>query len=150
MSCDGKLGINYGPWLRKGGRTGTFTTVWEKTSDGAWKWKLDRGSTTPRAVGAGDAPKVTRASCAHLDHASDPAPDAAPDVDPLFVMEGQMPSSQLAAMPAQGEIIRSGRSPDKSLRWEVRKGAGESTGSHILRAWRWDGARYRLFALQVS
>ena len=44
VSCDGKLAINTGPWVRGYGKSvGYFTTVWQRHADGSWKWVYDAG-----------------------------------------------------------------------------------------------------------
>ena len=45
VSCDGKLAINTGPWVRDFGKSvGYFTTVWVRQADGRWKWIYDAGN----------------------------------------------------------------------------------------------------------
>ena len=44
VSCDGKMAINTGPWVRGYGKSvGYYTTVWLRQKDGAWKWVYDAG-----------------------------------------------------------------------------------------------------------
>ena len=44
VSCDGRLAINTGPWVRSYGKSvGYYTTVWVRQKDGTWKWVYDAG-----------------------------------------------------------------------------------------------------------
>ena len=64
VSCDGSFAVNTGPWVRQYGKSvGYFTTVWQRQTDGNWKWVYDGGDslTLPRAEG-GDIKPLT-ASC---------------------------------------------------------------------------------------
>jgi len=64
VSCDGNTAVNTGPWVREWGKSvGYFTTVWQRQTDGNWKWVYDGGDslTLPRAEG-GDIKPLT-ASC---------------------------------------------------------------------------------------
>ena len=63
LSCDGQMAATTGPSVL-GATRGYFTTLWVRDRDGSWKWLLDHGDrlSTPRP--AGEAPKVSRASCA--------------------------------------------------------------------------------------
>ncbi len=45
VSCDGRLAINTGPWVRGYGKSvGYFTTVWLRLKNGSWKWVYDGGA----------------------------------------------------------------------------------------------------------
>jgi hypothetical protein len=45
VSCDGRLAINTGPWVRGYGKSvGYFTTVWQRQRDGQWRWLYDAGN----------------------------------------------------------------------------------------------------------
>jgi hypothetical protein len=148
VSCDGRLAVNYGPWIRKGGKlVGTFTTIWVNQA-GHWRWRLDRGGVTEAAVAAGDQPPVARASCRGR---AGPGPDAAGPADSgalILMDDGSGPVSTQGW--EQGALIDAGASPDRSLRWEVRRIPGRGTMSHVLRVWRWDGESERLALLQAT
>lgn len=62
VSCDGRVAVNTGPWVRPRG-SGYFTTVWERQLDGHYKWSVDGGDelATPRALP--EKPRVRRAAC---------------------------------------------------------------------------------------
>lgn len=62
VSCDGSMAVNTGPWQRPG-RTGYFTTVWTRQSDGQYRWSLDSGNWLPTPRMAPVEPVVRRASC---------------------------------------------------------------------------------------
>lgn len=151
VSCDGGLAINSGPWVRRGGtRTGTFTTVWKRQKGGGWKWLLDHGRDTPKAVAAGETVRVSRPACRNLSRASS-APltqESAPDL--LVQLDDRMPSGKWPNLNAEeGDVIAAGASQDGSLRWEARSLKG-AEGAHMLRAWLWDGSRHRLALYEAS
>lgn len=109
VSCDGRLAVNTGPWLRAHQRRqGTFVTVWERQPGGGWRWLLDDGRDVETPLPAGEEPVVRRASC-----------------------EGTPPHGAAEADPG-----RSGASPDGTLRWTVNVGAD---GSRRLAAFLYDG-----------
>jgi hypothetical protein len=95
LSCDGRLAVTTGPWVRDGGRLrGFFTTVWQRQADGGWKWLLDHGDTLTEPRGAPDRPEVRRASC-------DPAAPAAEGSDGSLLWD-----VELAADGAREVVIR--------------------------------------------
>ena len=64
VSCDGATAINYGPWVRDGGRSvGYFTTVWTRQADGSWKWIYDGGDGLKEIAAKGEDAAVRKASC---------------------------------------------------------------------------------------
>lgn len=78
VSCDGKTAINTGPWVRDGGRSvGYFTTVWERQSDGAWKWVYDGGDGLKEINAKGEEAAIRTASCTGT-----PPPDSGDPPDP--------------------------------------------------------------------
>jgi hypothetical protein len=171
VSCDGSLAVNTGPWVRGGGRsTGTFTTVWQRQSDGQWRWLLDHGRPTPRAVPATDDPQVTRASCRTRPQ-SPPhgylggmGPMVLEDASPeLLVQEdGAMPASRPSAALAFdfGEEIAAGTSEDRTLVWRLFEAeplpqgsgalAARASGSRVMLVHQWGGSAYRLVLLEAS
>lgn len=62
VSCDGATTVNTGNWQRADGSVGYFTTVWQRQSDGSWRWVLDSGDAL-KAARAAKTPTVTHASC---------------------------------------------------------------------------------------
>ncbi|MDB5692946.1 MAG: hypothetical protein JWO81_2009 [Alphaproteobacteria bacterium] len=147
LSCDGRLAVNFGPWLRKGGTlAGTFTTIWVKQEDGSWRWKLDRGSNLPRPLPAADVPRVTTSSCANANAAHRTAVTAIADRDILVQLGDKAPAAGATAPPGGGDgaLLQSGESPDGTLRWDVRQIKGAPEGEHVVRVWRWDGRRHDL------
>lgn len=116
VSCDGSYAVNTGPWVREWGKSvGYFTTVWQRQSDGSWKWIYDAGDElgTARAEG-GDVRQVT-ASC-----------------------EGR-PVAAADAMPTEGAASGSGASSDGTLRWSWLV---MPDGSRAFRAFLWNGRSY--------
>ena len=151
VSCDGALAVTTGPWIRSGGKaTGTFTTVWQRRPDGAWKWQLDHGRNTPRAVPAGDDPVVERPVCRNLAEAGARPPSTRAGSDVLVQLDGRMPGNEMPDLAAaEGAVLGSGASPDGSLRWEARALAG-GEGAHTLRVWTWRGRRHELALFEAT
>jgi hypothetical protein len=151
VACDGSLAVNTGPWLRRGKATGTFTTVWQRQADGDWKWLLDHGRETPRAVAASDQPQVVRASCRNLAAAASATPDPArlsPGI--LYQADNAMPTGRPPAVTVtETGRIGGGASPDGSFVWRLDAVAGEE-GAHRLRLWLWDGRAHRLALEEVT
>jgi hypothetical protein len=151
ISCDGRLGINFGPWIRRGGRLlGTFTTIWAKQPDGGWKWQLDLGGVSPRAVAAGDSVTPAPASCGNLAAARGARMEEDADRDPIIILGDTGPRADIPAAERgrKGTVLKAGRSPDGSLAWEVVHPDGGEAAAALLRAWRWDGRRYRLILFE--
>ena len=81
VSCDGKVAISTGPWVRGFGKSvGYFTTIWVRQADDGWKWTYDAGDELkiPRAEG-GDI-KPMAAACPTLPLAPPPQPEMPADV----------------------------------------------------------------------
>ena len=119
VSCDGNTAINTGPWVRQWGKSvGYFTTVWQRQSDGKWKWLLDHGDglKEPRAEGGDIRPQ--RASCPKLP--VQPVPKR--EVDPQFKIGG-------------------GSSKDGTLNWNWTV---LPNGSRNFRASIWDGREHKV------
>lgn len=152
ISCDRRLGINFGPWIRRGGKlVGTFTTIWAKQPDGSWKWQLDRGNVTPEAVAAGDAPQEQAASCRHLAAARGASPTTAAAPEAVILVGDTMPRPDPPpGAEGDGTTIKSGASPDGSIKWEAVQPFGQGPAASIFRAWRWDGRAYRLILFESS
>lgn len=146
-SCDGRLAVNYGPWIRPG-RVGTFTTVWTKTEAG-WRWRLDGGEVAEKPVPAGDRPQVTRASCRRRDAAAAASETADAGADAFLTPAGRAGAAAGADW-RKGRMIDSGASPDLTLRWEVREVEGRGAASHVLLLWRWNGAALRLAFVEAT
>ena len=124
VSCDGRIAVNTGPWVRDGGkRVGYFTTVWQREK-GQWLWVYDAGDElkTPRPIPR--RPFVRRASCARK------APGA-----PII------PPPPLTAKQARTTPVDNGRgeSADKTLGWDWKV---EKDGAHRFRAFMWNGRSY--------
>ena len=114
VACDGSQAVNTGPWLRAlQGRVGYFTTVWARQPGGDWKWLVDGGDGLERPRGAGDEPRIRRASCSGRPH---------------------RPAMPRTAEGKSGE----GKSADGTLAWRWRVAPG---GARSFDAWLWDGRR---------
>ena len=119
VSCDGNTAINTGPWVRGWGKAVVyFTTVWQRQTDGNWKWVYDGGDElkTARAEGGDIAPQV--AACPKL-----PLPPAPQREVPADVKYG------------------GGSSKDGTLTWDWTV---LTDGSRRFTASVWDGARRRV------
>jgi len=118
VSCDGKLAINTGPWVRDWGKAvGYFTTVWQRQPDGGWKWIYDGGDAldTPRAEGGDIQPRL--AACRGKPHNA--------------VM--------LGTVGAVGSHTGGGRSADGTLVWSWTTGP---KGDRRFLAQQWNGKRF--------
>jgi hypothetical protein len=63
VSCDGSLAVNTGGWKLPDGTVGYFSTVWQRQTDGGWKWIVDGGDALKVARPRPAEPKVVRALC---------------------------------------------------------------------------------------
>jgi hypothetical protein len=63
LSCDGKTAVNTGGWKQPDGSAGYFTTIWQRQSDGGWRWVLDSGDTVSRALERPAKPVIRKATC---------------------------------------------------------------------------------------
>lgn len=80
-SCDGATAANTGGALWPGGRSSYFSTIWQRQTGGAWRWRLDHGAdlATPRARVA--RPDVRHASCRGTPPGNDAGTDAGASAD---------------------------------------------------------------------
>ena len=92
-SCDGAIAVTHGDWQRPG-TTGSYATVWQRQSNGAYKWLMDMSLSSERPVQASDSIEAKVADCAGT--ALPVSPDLALQV---------------------GVDVRTAVSPDGSLRW---------------------------------
>jgi len=119
VSCDGNTAVNTGPWVREWGKSvGYFTTVWQRQTDGNWKWVYDGGDglKTARAEGGDISPQV--AACPKL-----PLPPISQREVPADLKYG------------------SGSSKDGTLTWDWTLLAD---GSRRFTASIWDGAQRKV------
>lgn len=64
LSCDGATAYNTGPWSSPSGKAfGYFSTLWQKQTDGSWKWRIDHGDALDAPIAAVEKVKPRRASC---------------------------------------------------------------------------------------
>lgn len=115
VSCDGNTAVNTGPAVYGVGKAvGYFSTVWQRQTDGGWKWQLDHGDLlkVPRAEGGDIKPRI--AACA-----------------------GQRKG--LIAAPPAYEKVGGGHSADNTLiwRWSV-----SAAGARTFEVWLWNGQAY--------
>ena len=89
ISCDGSMAVNTGGWKRPDGNVGYFTTVWQRQSDGGWKWIVDHGDGLAAPLPSAAEPVVRRAGC-------------------------NVPKFNRSPDPAG---LKSGNAPDNSLGW---------------------------------
>ncbi|HUE79927.1 MAG TPA: hypothetical protein VMN38_09885 [Sphingomicrobium sp.] len=124
VSCDGRMAVNTGPWVRDGGKSvGYFTTVWlhEKQQ---WQWVYDAGDTLQSARPIPKTPFVRKASC-----------QGRPGRAPLLSLTP--PSKR----PGQGapDDYGIGRSADSTLAWDWKV---DPKGARKFRTFLWNGAHY--------
>lgn len=156
-ACDGSLAISTGPWAARKAH-GTFTTVWRRQANGGWKWLLDHGRDTPKAIAPvrqiaistpscpnrtakAEAPAGLHVAGARVDPARAVAAFGARDI--LVQRDGAMPALKGVRLPSVkiGEAIAQGCSDDGSLCWESVNIAEAGAGAHDLAVFqRRDGA----------
>ena len=123
-SCDGRIAVNTGPWVRDGGKTvGYFTTVWQREKR-RWLWVYDGGDTlkTPRATPKN--PFVRKASC-----------KGKPTKPPLLTLPAT--SKRRGKSPPSDYGV--GRSADGTLAWDWKV---DAKGARQFRTFLWNGARF--------
>jgi hypothetical protein len=123
VSCDGRIAINTGPWVRPDGSHGYFTTVWQRSGK-QWRWVYDGGDALKGAAPVPPRPQVHRASCAGK------APGA-----PII------PPPPLTAKQARTTPEDNGRgqSADRTVGWDWK--VTKNGGRHF-RVYQWNGQRY--------
>ena len=72
-SCDGSIGITSGDWQGPA-QIGYFTTVWQRQSDGAYKWILDQGDVVREASPAPEMIAASVADCPKRSGVQPPRP----------------------------------------------------------------------------
>lgn len=133
-SCDGSLMVSHGGW-QQGASFGSFTTIWQRQSDGQYKWVLDQNQATQRPLGQPDMISAFIADC--------PDRPKRPAGAPPQGREAKPRAEKSRSLPPLDPLRRSGKSEDGSLSWEV---SVEPTGARSLRvSWRKDGAERPAF-----
>lgn len=102
-SCDGTLGVTRGAWQGGEGKTGYFTTVWQRQKDGKFKWVADMGEALPFPMDPPEMIVAKVADCPPGYRGRPPKPGKAPKLPPV------------PFDPAH----RSGKSLDETLTWDV-------------------------------
>lgn len=139
MSCDARVAVSTGRFRDPEGIVGTFITVWERQSDGEYRWIYDSGMPDDPQPPAREKPEegdiVVTAMDAVRGHVADcrkPGDPPLPPVpEPLYSMGTQLGAKS---------------SPDGTLVWRwVHVGPGEGQGhrlfsSQIHRDGTWEGA----------
>lgn len=121
VSCDGKMAVNTGPWVREWGKSvGYFTTVWEQKPGEGWKWTYDAGDALEHARAEGGDIEPVKAVCPPKDRPVPPPPQA------------QMPD---------GVKYGSGSSADGTLHWmwTVQPDGGRNFHASV-----WDGSDHKI------
>ncbi|WP_336981957.1 hypothetical protein [Altererythrobacter fulvus] len=62
-SCDGSLAVTKGDWKGADGSVGNFITVWQRQSDGSYKWVMDQGAALEREEPGPDMVQARVADC---------------------------------------------------------------------------------------
>lgn len=120
MSCDGNLAASTGAWQDAAGKSGYFTTIWQRQLDKSgsatqYKWLFDHGTPLEKPLAAPDFVETRVAAC------KPPAPGGQPD--------------QAARNPAPS----SDQSADRSFKWNV---ISASDNSAVLQVSLWNGKEY--------
>ena len=123
VSCDGRIAINSGPWVRADNSHGYFTTVWQRTGN-QWHWVYDGGDVLKGASPVPPKPQVHRATGAGR------APGA-PVIPPP-------PLTQKQARTTPEDNGR-GQSADNTVGWDWK--VAKNGGRHF-RVYQWNGQRY--------
>ena len=116
MSCDGSIGITRGAWQGPA-QIGYFTTVWQRQSDGAYKWILDQGDTLREASPEAEMIAASVADCPK---------------------RGSPQPPRQAASVRPGLTVLAGASPDGTLVWETTV---EPDGARNFSAALWRGGK---------
>lgn len=126
VSCNGRIAVNTGPWVRDGGkRVGYFTTVWQREKR-QWRWVYDGGDALTVARAKPGKPIVRRASC-----------KGRPTGAPLLVLARPTAKKRRGSGPPDDYGV--GRSADATLVWDWKV---ESKGARRFRTFLWNGLRY--------
>ena len=105
-SCDGSLMVTTGAW-QNAGKTGWFTTVWQRQEKGGYKWVLDHGDEAKEPIAAPEMIAARVAEC--------PERRARPAGPPPA-----KPGKRVKVPPVPFDPTRrEGRSSDGSLTWQV-------------------------------
>ncbi len=114
IACDATLAATFGAVQHADGRNGWFTTIWQRQTNGGWKWVADNGGIVSQPITAPEIPAIEVAEC----------PGAVGP--PRFV-------------PAHDFI--GGASRDASLLWDWQDLGADNPNSG-LRTTMWIGTRY--------
>ena len=105
-SCDGSVVVSHGAWQNTG-KTGYFTTVWQRQKDGQYKWIVDHGDDLTAPLAAPEMLKGQVADC--------PERGKRPDGPPS--KHGKL--AKVTALPPLDPAKREGKSDDGTLTWLV-------------------------------
>lgn len=119
-SCDGSVMVTTGAW-QKGDGHGWFTTVWQRQSDGRYRWVFDHGASLEEPLAAPDMIAAKIADCQARSTSrttAGPPPGA----------RGRRPQRPAKAPPVPFDpTARQGRSDDGTLTWQV---SADAAGTH--------------------
>ncbi|MFM5908861.1 MAG: hypothetical protein ACKOPO_14930 [Novosphingobium sp.] len=134
-SCDGSLMVSHGAWQGAAGKTGYFTTIWQRQKDGKFKWVLDHGDELKEPLLAPDMLSGQIADC------PDKAGRSAGPVP-------RVKDVKKRDLPLLDPARRAGKSLDGTLWWEVTV---EPDGARNLSvSWKKDGAESPVVIEQVD
>ena len=103
-SCDGTLAVTRGAFQQPDGRSGYFTTVWERQRDGEYRWVVDHADFLPLPL---DAPTMVSARNA----------DCTPGVDRSAAARTWQANFDPDNIGAEGARANGGASADGTLQW---------------------------------
>lgn len=128
-SCDGTLMISHGAWRLGNSAFGSFTTMWQRQSDGQYKWVLDQNQATPQLPPQPEMISAFIADC--------PDRPRRPADGPPGDREAKPRAEKLRDLPPLDPMRRTGKSDDGTLSWSVTI---DPTGARTLTvSWRKDG-----------
>lgn len=131
-SCDGSLVVSRGTWQGPRG-IGYFTTVWERQTDGAYRWVFDHADTLAQALPAPEMLTALVADCPDRPRpaatlaGAPPAPSAAGK--PGQHRHRAHKRIKLADLPPLDPAHRAGAAADGSVKWDV---AVDADGGRVL------------------
>lgn len=122
VSCDGSFALSTGPATYPSGRKSRFATIWQRQSNGEYRWVLDQGFDLEDGYAAKDMISGRSADC----------PAGSRSFRP-----------QRAPRARRGEAWQSGRADDGTLAWTTEL-AADCRRTHVVTALQ-DGAMVEAF-----
>lgn len=120
-SCDGAFAVTRGAW-QKSGKTGFYITLWQRQTDGSYKWLLDHGEALDQPLAEPEMISAKVADCPPPRVMADQPPPAPPTGRPRA--SGRNGARQSPSVLPPPVDPMAGRAPDGSLAWAAHADAG--------------------------